>query len=602
MRRRFLALAAMLAVLLSIVPAAASTVAAAGADYDIAGGHFYTQANGDGSANGFAVTDDASAPMWTWFQKYGGVGQLGYPNTNRFQSPDGFIEQGFQKSLLQWHPDTQTMAFVNIFDLLHAQQGMDGILQATYQIPPPIDNSAQEKGINGADPNGFKQLEAIRDAWLQYPNPAFVNYYNADPYHVDHFGLPTSKPADFGPFITVRLQRTAFQLWKVDGPAGIKAGTLVQVNGSDIAKAVNFYSKAATTPSAPPAGAPAGPSAGPASATGLQYGFAAEMIGASATQVTAATKNAGFGWVKQQIRWDGLQPSPTSTPNWGPADAAVNTANAAGLKVMFSVVAAPAWAAVPGGHFPAHPSDAAAFFGAMAAHFKGRVQAYEVWNEENYAVEMGPGVGPNTAGAYVEALKAVYPAIKAADPNAIVVTGAPTPTGVNDPNIGERDITFLQQMYAYQNGVVKQYFDALGAHNEPFGNQPQETVQNHTAAGWSNDPSFFFRQVEDYHNLMVQNGDTKPIWETEVGYDSNPQAPDAYGYAKLITEQNQADWLVALFNYTKQNYPWMGTMFVWNLNYQAVVPQTDEKWGFGVLRADYSPRPAYTALAAMPKS
>jgi polysaccharide biosynthesis protein PslG len=600
-RRKLFGLAGMLAVLLMLIPAAATTAfAASGPDYDIPGGHFFTQANGDGSANGFAVTDDATAPFWTWFQKYGGVGQLGYPNTGRFQLADGFIVQGTQKALLQWHPDTQTMAFVNIFDLLHAQSGMDAILQATYQIPPQIDNSAAEAGINGATAAGFKQLEGIRDAWLDFPNPAFKNYYNADQYHVDHFGLPTSHITDFGPFLTIRLQRTAFQLWKNAGPAGIKAGQLVQVNGSDIAKAVNFYPKAATTPSAPPAGGAPGP-AGPATGTqGLQYGFAAELAGTAPAPAVNAVKAAGFGWVKQQVRWDGLQPSPGAAPGWGNLDSAVSAAQGAGLKVMFSTVAAPAWAAAPGSHFPKNPSDAAAFFGAMAAHFKGRVQAYEIWNEENFATEVG--AGQINAGNYVELLKAVYPAIKAADPAAIVVTGAPTPTGVNDPNIAFRDLTYLQQMYAYQNGAVKPFFDALGAHNEPFGNQPEEDVAHHSAPGYSTDPSFFFRQVEDYRNLMVQNGDgAKGIWETEIGYDSNPLAPASYSYAQSITEQQQADWTVRLFSYAKQNYPWMGTMFIWNLNYQAVVGQGDEKWGFGYLRGDYTPRPAYTALATMPK-
>ncbi|HLY66178.1 MAG TPA: hypothetical protein VKU60_11645 [Chloroflexota bacterium] len=602
MRKRFLAIAGLLALILSTIPAATSTFAATGPDYDIPGGHFFTQTNAGAGGNGFAITDDATAPFWTWFQKYGGVAQLGYPNTGRFQL-QGFVVQGTQKALLQWHPDTQTMAFVNIFDLLHQQAGMDAILQATYQIPPPIDNSAAEAGINGATATGFQQIEAMRDAWLNFSSPAFVNYYKADPYHVDHFGLPTSHISDFGPFLTIRLQRTAFQLWSTNGPAGIKAGQLVQVNGSDIAKTVNFYPAAATAPSAPPAGAPAGAPAasGPPTGTqGLQYGFGAEMVGASASAAVGAAKGAGFGWVKQQVRWDGLQPSSTTAIGWGGLDGAVNTANAAGLKMMFSVVAAPSWAVVAGSHFPAHPSDAATFFGGMAAHFKGRVQAYEVWNEENFATEVGPG--QINAGNYVEMLKAVYPAIKAADPAAIVVSGAPTPTGVNDPNIAFRDLTYLQQMYAYQNGAVKPFFDALGAHNEPYGNQPEETVAQHSAPNYSTDPSFFFRQVEDYRNLMVSQGDGgKGIWQTEIGYDSNPLAPATYSYAQSITEQQQADWLTRLFGYTKQNYPWMGTMFVWNLNYQAVVPQTDEKWGFGVLRADYSPRPAYTALAAMPK-
>jgi hypothetical protein len=237
---------------------------------------------------------------------------------------------------------------------------------------------------------------------------------------------------------------------------------------------------------------------------------------------------------------------------------------------------------------------------AMAAHFKGRVAAYEVWNEENFAREVGPGnINP---GNYVELLKASYPVIKAADPNAIVISGAPTPTGVNDPNIAERDLTYLQQMYSYQNGVVKSYFDVLGAHNEPYANPPDQTVANHTLPSYANDTSFFFRQVEDYHNLMVQVGDgSKQIWETEIGYDANTMAPAGYS-GWTVSEQQQATYLVQLFQYARANYPWLGAIFVWNLNFQVVVPQPDEKWGFGVVRFDYSARPAYSALASMPKN
>jgi hypothetical protein len=42
-------------------------------------------------------------------------------------------------------------------------------------------------------------------------------------------------------------------------------------------------------------------------------------------------------------------------------------------------------------------------------------------------------------------------------------------------------------------------------------------------------------------------------------------------------------------------------MMQWNLNFQLAVPQTDEKWGFGVIRDDWSARPAYSALTEMPK-
>lgn len=38
-----------------------------------------------------------------------------------------------------------------------------------------------------------------------------------------------------------------------------------------------------------------------------------------------------------------------------------------------------------------------------------------------------------------------------------------------------------------------------------------------------------------------------------------------------------------------------------DLNFPMSVPQSDEEWGFGIVRADYSGRPAYAALLGMPK-
>ena len=330
------------------------------------------------------------------------------------------------------------------------------------------------------------------------------------------------------------------------------------------------------------------------------YGFCAQVVAGQAAPVVKATKEAGFGWLTQQVRWDGLQPTPTTTINWSQLDMAANAASADGIKMMFSVVAAPSWAAVPNGHFPKDPAVFATFLTEMAKHFKGRVQAYEIWNEENFATEVGPGhISP---GQYVELLKGSYAALKAVDPTLTVVSGAPTPTGVNNPNIAMDDATYLQQMYAYDNGAVKGYFDVLGAHPEGYANPPEETMANHTQPNFSNHPSFFFRRMEDYRAIMVQAGDgAKKIWATETGYDSNPKAPAGYEYARGLSEQQQADYLVRSIKYARANWPWMGVMFIWNLNFQAVVPQTDEKWGFGVLRSDYSPRPAYTALQQMSK-
>jgi hypothetical protein len=44
-------------------------------------------------------------------------------------------------------------------------------------------------------------------------------------------------------------------------------------------------------------------------------------------------------------------------------------------------------------------------------------------------------------------------------------------------------------------------------------------------------------------------------------------------------------------------------MFVWNLNFPTLpdLSATDEKRPFGLLNPDFTPRPSYRALQAMPK-
>jgi hypothetical protein len=100
---------------------------------------------------------------------------------------------------------------------------------------------------------------------------------------------------------------------------------------------------------------------------------------------------------------------------------------------------------------------------------------------------------------------------------------------------------------------------------------------------------------------MVQNGDdAKQIWFTEFGYCSNPTPPPGYEYCRYLTEDQQAEFLQSAYVMAR-NTPYVGAMFQWNLNFQLSVGQDDEKWGFGIVRSDYSGRPAYGRLLGMPK-
>jgi len=363
------------------------------------------------------------------------------------------------------------------------------------------------------------------------------------------------------------------------------------------------------TPTPKPTPRPRPRVAMPRPARQFGYGIQADMITDTNYERIFGHINAlGFKWVKQQVEWFRYNPAPGQY-DWGPLDRIVESANAHGINVMFSVVKAPAWARPPGDTEqgpPADPNTYGTFMREMAARYKGRVKAYEIWNEQNLYYEWGGRGHKLNAARYVELLKVAYKAIKSVDPAAIVISGALTPTGVNDGDIAIDDRVYLEQMY--QAGLAR-YCDAIGAHPSGYNNPPDadwRTWQDPTAPSFKGHPSFFFRgTLESYRNIMVKYGDArKTIWVTEFGWASveNLGAPPAkgYEYAADNTEAEQAQFIVRAYQMGKA-WGWVGVMFLWNLNFAPVAGKYDEKAAFGIVRSDWSLRPAFIALRDMPK-
>jgi hypothetical protein len=100
---------------------------------------------------------------------------------------------------------------------------------------------------------------------------------------------------------------------------------------------------------------------------------------------------------------------------------------------------------------------------------------------------------------------------------------------------------------------------------------------------------------------MEKYGDgSKQMWLTEFGWTTKNAAP-GYEYGALVSDQMQADYLVRAYQRAKADYPWMGVMAMWQLNFATVVGPNDEKAPWGLINADWSLRPSYTALKNMPK-
>src|SRR5579885_605210 len=248
-------LAFVLAVLLALVPGVAS--AQTPADWDVPGGHFFTQTGG-GGGRGYSVTDEGGVRFWSEFQRLGGVQAVGYPASQRFQW-DGFTVQVFQRVVFQWRPEQDAVAFVNVFDRLH-ELGKDDFLLRVRQTPPPRPFDDAGKAWDQVVATHL----AVLDAW-----PALAGAYRAAaPDPVQANGLPVSDVADMGNNYALRAQRVVFQLWKEDVPWARKGQVTVALGG-DIAKEAGILPDPdALRPIAAPTGAqpvatPAPPSAAP---------------------------------------------------------------------------------------------------------------------------------------------------------------------------------------------------------------------------------------------------------------------------------------------------------------------------------------------------
>ena len=176
----------------------------------------------------FSVCDDSEARFRSAFEDWG-LQNIGYPISRRYVY-DGFVTQAFQKALMQWRPDGDYVALINIFDDLH-HAGFDDSLfvfrQTPYQLPA---------GWDGDIP--FSDVIKMRQALLN-ERTALHNTYFASDDPLVLYGLPTSEVQDMGNHYAIRLQRTVLQEWKEDVPWA-RAGQVTVANGGDLAKELNF--------------------------------------------------------------------------------------------------------------------------------------------------------------------------------------------------------------------------------------------------------------------------------------------------------------------------------------------------------------------------
>ena len=225
-----------------------------------------------------------------------------------------------------------------------------------------------------------------------------------------------------------------------------------------------------------------------------------ETIGQTVSTAEKAPR-LGADWVRVWALWQDLEQSPGQLTEHlvGQLNHKANTLKARGIKVLVVVHRTPAWAG--GGITPPDPGRFARFMATLAQRVPA-VDAWELWNEPDSS---GFWAGAPQPAAYAAVVRAAYPAIKAVQPNDAVVLGG----------LVGNHFAFLEQLYA--NGVQGS-FDAVGVHTD--------------TACLTTGPNFFYRDEQgrigrytfsayrELHQVMADRGDVKPIWLTEVGWNS----------------------------------------------------------------------------------
>ncbi|MBK8905568.1 MAG: hypothetical protein IPM53_30580 [Anaerolineaceae bacterium] len=267
----------------------------------------------------------------------------------------------------------------------------------------------------------------------------------------------------------------------------------------------------------------------------------------------------GMKWLKFQLKW-----RPDSTPT--ELVERIWLAKAAGFKVLVSVTGDP---------YPTE-IDFAAFVAFMegVARLPQPPDAIEVWNEMNIDYEWPPGqIDP---AQYVEQmLKPSYLAIKAANQNISVISGAPASTGFdNDIN--------AWAVNRYVAGMVEagaaNYLDCVGVHFNESATSP------YADSGHPAGSHYLWYYQPTLQMIYFAFGGARPLCLTELGVlsaDGYPALPGRFWWAADTTAAEQALWLAeALTIANHSGYVRLAIIF----NVDITHWESDPQGGFAILR------------------
>ncbi|MGH9077599.1 MAG: cellulase family glycosylhydrolase [Acidimicrobiales bacterium] len=289
------------------------------------------------------------------------------------------------------------------------------------------------------------------------------------------------------------------------------------------------------------------------------------LSGAPLANVLDSVAASKATWIRLDLFWPVVEPTP-GVFDFSEPDPVVEGALARGLQVVLVADYTPHWAKAAG-----DPSAFAAFMTASARHYAPMgVQDWEIWNEPNLASNWAPVVSPT---AYTATLEAAYSALKAGEPNAVVIAGALSPASDAADGSQLSPLSFLKGMYA---AGAQGHFDALSVHPASFPDMPM------TPDSWNT----FYNLPQLHKEMVAHNDGARKIWLTEYGAPTGTSS-------EAVTEAMQGAMITQAYTAAAQ-WPWAGPVFTYWQD-QGTDPNN---WydNVGIVRSDGSPKKAYFAF------
>lgn len=285
-------------------------------------------------------------------------------------------------------------------------------------------------------------------------------------------------------------------------------------------------------------------------------------------------RDAGFHWLRQEFPWQDIEihgrgdfidrrNNPDGIDAWAKYDNIVDLAEQYDLQIIARISSPPAWSRaepedVTGTFAPPDDyTDFANFAAALAKRYRGRITYFQVWNEPNIEPEWGNY--PINPEDYTDLLCEAHDAIKAANPDAVVLSGALAPT-LELQDRALNDFIFLQRMY---DAGAEDCFDILSAQGYGLWSGPTDHRMRPLIVNYGRN--------QYLRDIMVRNGDAeKAIWISEMNWNVAPEDVEPrYGRATL---DQQARWAPLAYQRAQEEWPWIGVVAFWYFK------RADDQW------------------------